>query len=61
MKKVKAGACRVPQTLAALLLLSVHDRPREGVRWASHLLIGFLIGVATLFNPQSEPESSRSD
>jgi hypothetical protein len=43
----------VPQTMAALLLLSVHGRPREGVRWASHLLIGFLIGVAALFKYQA--------
>ncbi len=43
----------VPQALAALVLLSLHDRPREGVRWGSHLIVGFLIGVAALFKYQA--------
>jgi hypothetical protein len=43
----------VPQTLAALLLLSLHERPREGVRWGSHFVVGVLIGVATLFKYQA--------
>jgi hypothetical protein len=43
----------VPQSLAALVLLSLHDRPRDGVRWASHLLVGLLVGVAALFKYQA--------
>jgi hypothetical protein len=43
----------VPQSLAALLLLSVFERPRDGVRWGSHLVIGLLIGVAALFKYQA--------